>query len=310
MSKIVIALGGNALGNQPSDQIRLVRDTVKPIVDLIKKGHQVIISHGNGPQVGMINNAFEAARKSGVLKHGMPFPECGAMSQGYIGYHLQNALAKELINQGLKQKCVTIISQVEVDPNDDAFQTPSKPIGPFYSKQEAETIAEATGYIMKEDSNRGFRRVVASPKPIDIVEIDTVRCLVENNVIVITVGGGGIPVVKDGNGYVGVPAVIDKDFASQKLADLLDADYLFILTAVDCVSLNYGKPNQIDLHELTVADAKKYINDGQFAKGSMLPKVEAAMEFASEKSGRVALVGSLEKATLALEGKSGTRITI
>ncbi|MDD3126233.1 MAG: carbamate kinase [Candidatus Izemoplasmatales bacterium] len=310
MSKIVIALGGNALGNQPSEQIRLVGETVKPIVELIKQGHQVIISHGNGPQVGMINNAFEAARKSGVLQHGMPFPECGAMSQGYIGYHLQNALAKELVNQNLCQKCVTIISQVEVDPNDIAFQTPTKPIGPFYTQSEAEAIAQATGYIMKDDSNRGFRRVIASPKPIDVIEIDTIKCLVENNVIVITVGGGGIPVVKDGNGYIGVPAVIDKDFASQKLADLLDADYLFILTAVECVSLNFGKPNQVDLRELTVDDAKTYIRDGHFAKGSMLPKVEAAMNFASGKLGRVALIGALEKATLALEGKSGTRVIL
>lgn len=310
MSKIVIALGGNALGNQPSEQIELVKQTVKPIVELIKQGHQVIISHGNGPQVGMINNAFEAARKAGVLKHGMPFPECGAMSQGYIGYHLQNALLREMVEQGVKKQCVTLVTQVEVDPADPAFQTPTKPIGPFYSEKEAEIIAEATGYVMKEDSNRGYRRVIASPKPIGVVEIETIRCLVENEVIVITVGGGGIPVIKDGNGYVGVPAVIDKDFASRKLADLLDADYLFILTAVDCVSLNYGKTGQIDLKDLKVEEAKRFIKEGHFAKGSMLPKVEAAVEFAEKKAGRIALIGSLEKASLALEGKSGTRITL
>jgi carbamate kinase len=310
MSKIVIALGGNALGNTPSEQAELVKKTVKPIVDLIRQGHQVIISHGNGPQVGMINNAFEAARKTGVLQHGMPFPECGAMSQGYIGYHLQNALLRELAEQGIRRDCVTLVTQVEVDPADPAFQTPTKPIGPFYSASDAQAIADATGYIMKEDSNRGYRRVIASPKPIGVVEIETIRCLVANNVIVITVGGGGIPVIRDGFGYAGVPAVIDKDFASRKLADLVDADVLFILTAVDFVSLNFGKPNQVDLRELKVAEAKQYIRDGHFAKGSMLPKVEAAVEFAQGKPGRTALIGALEKATLALEGKSGTRVTL
>jgi carbamate kinase len=310
MSKIVIALGGNALGNQPSEQIQLVKNTVKPIVDLIKKGHQVIISHGNGPQVGMINNAFEAARNAGVLKHGMPFPECGAMSQGYIGYHLQNALQRELAEQGVNKQVVTLVTQVEVDPEDPGFQNPSKPIGPFYSKEESERIAATTGYIMKEDSNRGYRRVVASPKPIGVVEIESVKCLVDSGFIVITVGGGGIPVIREGNGYQGVPAVIDKDFASRKLADLLDADYLFILTAVDHVSLRYGKADQVDLQELTVEEAKQYIREGHFARGSMLPKVEAAMEFAGAKPGRIALIGALEKAALALDGKSGTRITL
>jgi len=310
MSKIVIALGGNALGNQPSEQLELVKETVKPIVDLIKQGHQVVISHGNGPQVGMINNAFEAARKAGVLKHGMPFPECGAMSQGYIGYHLQNALLKELADQGVKKSCVTLVTQVEVDPIDPAFLVPTKPIGPFYSEKEAEAIAEATGYTMKEDSNRGYRRVIASPKPIGVVEIDAIRSLIQNDFVVITVGGGGIPVVRSENGYTGVPAVIDKDFASRKLADLLDADFLFILTAVDCVSLNFGKPGQVDLRELKVEDAKRFVKEGHFAKGSMLPKVEAAIEFAEGKPGRVALIGALDKATLALEGKSGTRISL
>lgn len=310
MSKIVIALGGNALGNQPSEQIELVKETVKPIVELIKQGHQVVISHGNGPQVGMINNAFEAARKAGVLKHGMPFPECGAMSQGYIGYHLQNALLRELALQKVSKQCVTLVTQVVVDPNDPAFQIPTKPIGPFYSQKEAETIAEATGYTMKEDSNRGYRRVIASPKPIGVVEIDAIRNLVDNDFVIITVGGGGIPVVASGDGYEGVAAVIDKDFASRKLAELLDADFLFILTAVDCVSLNYGKPNQVDLRELNVEDAKRFVKEGHFAKGSMLPKVEAAIEFAEGKAGRVALIGALDKASLAIEGKSGTRITL
>ncbi|HOW38368.1 MAG TPA: carbamate kinase [Bacillota bacterium] len=310
MSKIVIALGGNALGNSPEEQSLLVQQTVKPIVDLIRAGHQVIIAHGNGPQVGMINNAFEAARGAGVLRHGMPFPECGAMSQGYIGYHLQNALLRELAQQGIAKEVVTLITQVEVDPEDPGFQNPTKPIGPFYKQAEAEAIAQATGYVMKEDANRGWRRVIASPKPIGVVEIATVRTLVDAGIIVITVGGGGIPVVRDGLGYRGVAAVIDKDFASRKLADLLDADYLFILTAVDHVSLRYGKADQVDLTELTVSQAQAYIREGHFAKGSMLPKVEAASEFAQGKPGRIAVIGSLDKAALCLEGKSGTRVTL
>lgn len=308
MSRIVIALGGNALGNSPEEQLELVRNTAKPIADLIGKGHQVVIAHGNGPQVGMINNAFEAARRAQVLSHGMPFPECGAMSQGYIGYHLQNALGRELNDRGTPREVVTLVTQVEVDPADPGFQNPSKPIGPFLSKEDAEKIALATGYVMKEDSGRGWRRVVASPKPLGVVEIGTVRCLMEHGIIVITVGGGGIPVVREGTGFRGVPAVIDKDFASQKLADLLEADYLFILTAVDRVAIRFGKPDQENLGELDVETAKRYIAEGHFAKGSMLPKVQAAVEFVEKGQGRVALIGSLDKAALCLEGRSGTRI--
>lgn len=310
MSRIVVALGGNALGNSPLEQLQLVKNTVKPIAQLIAKGHEVLIAHGNGPQVGMINLVFETAEHDKVIKHAMPFPECGAMSQGYIGFHLQNALRSELNAIGYPKEVMTLVTEVEVDPSDPAFDHPSKPIGTFHSEAEAKELELKKGYIMKEDAGRGYRRVVASPKPIGVVGIDVIKCLVNAGHVVITVGGGGIPVAKTEEGYQGVAAVIDKDFASQKLADLVDADYLFILTAVDRVSINFNKSNQLDLDQLTVQEAKSYIAEGHFAKGSMLPKVEAAIQFAESKPGRTAIIASLEKAALALEGKSGTKITI
>ncbi len=310
MSRIVVALGGNALGNSPLEQLQLVKNTVKPIAQLIAKGHEVLIAHGNGPQVGMINLVFETAEHDKVIKHAMPFPECGAMSQGYIGFHLQNALRSELNAIGYPKEVMTLVTEVEVDPSDPAFDHPSKPIGSFHSEAEAKELELKKGYIMKEDAGRGYRRVVASPKPIGVVGIDVIKCLVNAGHVVITVGGGGIPVAKTEEGYQGVAAVIDKDFASQKLADLVDADYLFILTAVDRVSINFNKSNQLDLDQLTVQEAKSYIAEGHFAKGSMLPKVEAAIQFAESKPGRTAIIASLEKAALALEGKSGTKITI
>lgn len=310
MSRIVVALGGNALGNSPLEQLQLVKNTVKPIAQLIAKGHEVVIAHGNGPQVGMINLVFETAEHDKVIKHAMPFPECGAMSQGYIGFHLQNALRSELNAIGYPKEVMTLVTEVEVDPSDPAFNHPSKPIGSFHSESEAKELELKKGYIMKEDAGRGYRRVVASPKPIGVVGIDVIKCLVNAGHVVITVGGGGIPVAKTEEGYQGVAAVIDKDFASQKLADLVDADYLFILTAVDRVSINFNKPNQLDLDNLTVDEAKSFIAEGHFAKGSMLPKVEAAIQFAESKPGRTAIIASLEKAALALEGKSGTKITL
>ena len=300
MARIVVALGGNALGKTPYEQMELVKETAKSIVELISKGNEVIVTHGNGPQVGMINLAFNEA---------MPFPECGAMSQGYIGYHLQNAINFELKKHEIKKSVATIVTQVIVDKNDTAFANPTKPIGSFYSKEEAEKIAQEKGYIFKEDAGRGYRRVVASPLPIDVVEKDIVRTLVDEGHVVITVGGGGIPVIKEDDQLVGVDAVIDKDFASSKIAEILDADFLFVLTAVDRVALNYNTPNQIELDSITVDEAKKYIAENQFAKGSMLPKIEAAINFASSKKGRTAVIASLEKASLALEGKSGTKIT-
>ena len=306
MKKIVIALGGNALGNTPAEQLELVRQTAKPIVDLIEEGNQVVIAHGNGPQVGMINLGMSTAAEAGAIKSDMPFPECGAMSQGYIGYHLQNSIANELAARGIQKTVGTLVTQVLVDEADPAFQKPSKPVGAFYDKETADKIAAERGYTMVEDAGRGWRQVVPSPKPVDVVEKDMVNTLVDSGYVVITVGGGGIPVVKKDGRLVGTPAVIDKDFASAKLAELIDADMLVILTAVDRVAINWGKPEQKELAEMTVDEAEKYCGEGHFAPGSMLPKVQAAMSFA--KAGGTAIIASLENAAAALRGESGTRI--
>ena len=308
MSRIVVALGGNALGNNPVEQLALVKQTAKPLVDLVAEGHELIIAHGNGPQVGMINLAMEAAANSAAKTPEMPFPECGAMSQGYIGYHLQNAIYEELANRGINKTAAAIVTQVVVDENDPAFSHATKPIGRFYTKEEAEELEKTKGYTMKEDAGRGYRRVVASPKPVDVVEKEMVRSLVENGFITITVGGGGIPVIKKGNELVGVPAVIDKDFASAKIAEILDADILVILTAVDRVMINFNKPNQKALEVISIAEAKQYIEEGHFAPGSMLPKVQAAMSFVESGEHHEAIIASLDKAALALKGLSGTKI--
>lgn len=306
MKKIVIALGGNALGNTPAEQLELVRQTAKPIVDLIEEGNQVVIAHGNGPQVGMINLGMSTAAEAGAIKSDMPFPECDAMSQGYIGYHLQNSIANELAARGIQKTVGTLVTQVLVDEADPAFQKPSKPVGAFYDKETADKIAAERGYTMVEDAGRGWRQVVPSPKPVDVVEKDMVNTLVDSGYVVITVGGGGIPVVKKDGRLVGTPAVIDKDFASAKLAELIGADMLVILTAVDRVAINWGKPDQKALAEMTVDEAEKYCGEGHFAPGSMLPKVQAAMSFA--KAGGTAIIASLENAAAALRGESGTRI--
>ena len=305
MAKIVIALGGNALGNTPAEQLALVTGTAKPIVDLIEAGNQVIIAHGNGPQVGMINLGMSTAAAAGAIKADMPFPECGAMSQGYIGYHLQNAINNELTARGLDKPVGTLVTQVLVDEADPAFQKPSKPVGAFYTREEADKIAAEKGYTMVEDAGRGWRQVVASPKPVDVVEKKMVNTLVDAGYVVITVGGG-IPVVRREGRLVGVPAVIDKDFASAKLAQLVGADKLVILTAVDRVAINWGKPDQKNLEMMTIAQAEQYCAEGQFAPGSMLPKVQAAMSFAA--TGGEAIIASLEKAAAALKGESGTRV--
>ncbi len=307
MSKIVIALGGNALGNTPAEQLELSKKTAGPIVDLIEEGHQVVIVHGNGPQVGMINLAFNNTPKASSISD-MPFPECGSMSQGYMGYHLQTALKSELMHRSIDKSVVTIVTQVVVDINDEAFNNPTKPIGGFYTKEEAMELEKEKGFSVMEDSGRGYRRVVPSPKPVDIVEKDAIRVVAESGNIVIAVGGGGIPVVHKGNEYVGVSAVIDKDFASQKLAEMLDADYLIILTAVEKVAINYGKENQEFLTQASVSDMLKYMEEGHFAPGSMLPKVEAAILFAKSRTGRKALITSLEKAKEGVQGKTGTII--
>lgn len=306
--KIVVALGGNALGNSPAEQIELVKQTAKPIVDLIQEGHEVILAHGNGPQVGMINLAMQTASDSEAATPEMPFPECGAMSQGYIGYHLQNAIREELLNRNMQVPVATVITQVIVDKDDQAFQNPSKPIGAFYSKEESEKLVEEKGYVMIEDSGRGYRRVVASPLPVDVAEKETIKALVDHGHVVITVGGGGIPVIQEGNRLIGVPAVIDKDFASSKIAEILDADYLIILTAVEQVAINFGQENEKWLSELSLDECNQYIEEGHFAPGSMLPKVKAAMKFAESKKGRRSLITSLERAADGIAGRTGTTI--
>lgn len=305
MSKrIVIALGGNALGNTPYEQLALVTETAKPIVDLIEQGNEVIIAHGNGPQVGMINLGMATAAEAKAIKSDMPFPECGAMSQGYIGYHLQNAIGNELAARGIVKDVATVVTQVLVDENDPAFQNPTKPVGAFYDKETADRIAAEKGYTMVEDAGRGYRQVVPSPKPIDVIEKNTVNALIKDGCVVITVGGGGIPVVRRDGKLYGTPAVIDKDFASAKLAELVHADALVILTAVDRVCINWGKPNQESLSEMSVEEAEKYCSEGHFAPGSMLPKVKAAISFA--KTGGQAIIASLENAGKAVKGESGT----
>ena len=308
MYKIVIALGGNALGNTPYEQLELVRETAKPIVDLIQDGNEVVIAHGNGPQVGMINLGLATAARSGAIRSDMPFPECGAMSQGYIGYHLQNAIGNELKQRGIDKEVCTVVTQVLVAEDDPAFQNPTKPVGGFYDKDVAAKLEREKGYKMVEDAGRGYRRVVPSPKPIDVIEKKTVERLIRDGNVVITVGGGGIPVIRKDGLLYGTPAVIDKDYASEKLAELIDADMLIILTAVEKVAVNFNKPDEKWLSVMTVKEANEYSEQGQFAPGSMLPKVRACVQFAESKKGRVALITSLDKALQALNGETGTRI--
>ncbi len=304
--RIVLALGGNALGEDLQQQMSAVKSTAKAIVDLIAEGHELVITHGNGPQVGMIHQAFEAAA---FMQQGqmLPMSVCVALSQGYIGYDLQNALREELLNRGIHKPVTTLVTQVLVDKHDPAFIEPSKPIGSFLSKSEAEKLV-AQGVAVREDSGRGWRRVVASPKPKDIIEKESVRALLKAGQIVITVGGGGIPVISQGNHLKGASAVIDKDWASAVLAEMINADMLIILTAVEKVAINFNQPNQQWLDTMTVDDAKRYIGENQFAKGSMLPKVEAAMHFSSSAPGRETLITLLEKASEGIAGITGTRL--
>ncbi|EBC2121828.1 carbamate kinase [Salmonella enterica] len=306
--KIVLALGGNALGDDLAGQMQAVQYTARTIVDLISLGHQVVVTHGNGPQVGMINQAFEAAAKTEAHTPMLPMSVCVALSQGYIGYDLQNAIREELLTRQLDIPVATLITQVEVDAKDEAFLNPTKPIGSFFSKEEAEKLSQ-NGYIMKEDAGRGYRRVVASPKPVDIIEKQTVKALMDDCHVVITVGGGGIPVIREGNHLRGASAVIDKDWASAKLAEMIDADLLIILTAVEKVAINFGKPDEQWLDKLSLRDAERFIEEGHFAKGSMLPKVEAAAAFARSGQGRKALITMLSKAKEGIEGKTGTIIS-
>ena len=303
MAKYVVSLGGNALGNNPEEQKQALIRVASAISDLLVSNNQVAIVHGNGPQVGMINLAFETSKET----PNMPFPECGAMSEGYIGYHIQNALYNCLKEKGINKTVSTIVTQVLVDADDPLFKNPTKPIGSFYSKEEAEQIAKEKGYIMKEDAGRGYRRVVASPLPIDIIEKDSIKALLDNGQVVICAGGGGIPVIKKDNKLEGVAAVIDKDYASAKLAELIDADYLVILTAVDNVHLNHGKENEVILKDVKKADMAKYLEEGHFAKGSMYPKVQAVLKFL-DNNNKVAVIASLDNAEEAFKLKAGTII--
>ena len=308
MSKVVIALGGNALGNNLEEQMVAVRSTAKAIIDLIEDGNEVIVSHGNGPQVGMINLAMTELGKNYPKYSLCPMSVCVAMSQGYIGYDLQNALREELLERGINKSVSTIITQVEVDKNDAAFTNPTKPIGGFMTKEEADLMVQK-GENVIEDAGRGYRRVVASPKPKSIVEIETIKTLADAGHVVVACGGGGIPVIKKDGKLIGVDAVIDKDFASCELAKELDADCLIILTAVEKAAINYGKENQKWLDDVKVEEMKMYVEEGQFAPGSMKPKVEAAIEFAESKEGRYALITLLERAKDGIAGKTGTRIS-
>ncbi|MFV0400961.1 MAG: carbamate kinase [Oscillospiraceae bacterium] len=307
--RIVLALGGNALGSTLTEQMIAVKSTAKAIAGLIEAGNEVVVAHGNGPQVGMINLAMEAAGKTEAKTPYIPMSVCVAMSQGYIGYDLQNALREELLNRGKNIPVASIITQTVVDGNDPAFKDPSKPIGAFCTEEEAREMMER-GYVMKEDSGRGWRRVVASPMPVDIVEKETVLAMLKAGQVVIAAGGGGIPVRREGNHLKGASAVVDKDFASSILAQEIDADYLIILTAVEKVAVNFRKPDEKWLDSLTPEEAERYIAEGQFAPGSMLPKVQAAVQFATSKPGRKSLITLLEKAQEGIEGKTGTTIGI
>ena len=304
MAKYVVSLGGNALGNNSEEQKKALINVAEAISDLIIQGNEVAIVHGNGPQVGMINLAFETSKET----PNMPFPECGAMSEGYIGYHIQNALYNCLKEKGVNKTISTVITQVLVDANDPLFLNPSKPIGSFYSKEEAEQISKEKGYIMKEDAGRGYRRVVPSPLPIDIIEKESIKTLLNNGQIVICAGGGGIPVIFKDNKLEGVAAVIDKDYASAKLADLIDADYLVILTAVDNVHINHKQENEQSLTNVNKEDLKQYLKEGHFAKGSMYPKVDASIKFLEDGSDRTAIIASLDNAKDAFKLKAGTII--
>lgn len=306
--RVVVALGGNALGNNLTEQMTAVKQTSKAIADLIEAGYEVILSHGNGPQVGMIQLAMEEFSFNNPQYPVVPLSVCVAMSQSYIGYDLENALQEELRQRNISKAVTTIVTQVVVDENDPAFKKPTKPIGRFMTKEEAEQLVKEKNIQVMEDAGRGYRQVVASPKPKNIVELLTIQTLVDAGQTVIAGSGGGIPVIQEGNRLKGVNAVIDKDFCSERLAEQVDADLLVILTAVEKVCINFGKENQEALGNVSTEKMKQYAQEGQFAPGSMLPKVEAAIKFAESKPGRKTLITLLEKAKEGLSGKTGTLI--
>jgi carbamate kinase len=307
--KIVFAIGGNALGNNPEEQFQLALDVAKPLLELIKDGHQLVIVHGNGPQVGLIKTSLDIGHKHQPKIPFVDLNHAGAMSQGYIGYALQKAFRITAEKMGLSVQPISVITQVEVDPLDPAFQHPTKPIGDFYSLAEAELMRKQ-GFNMVEDSGRGYRQVVPSPKPQLIIEKDAIQTLMEANYLVIAAGGGGIPVIRHGRELKGIDAVIDKDFASSKLADLIQADRLILLTSVNRVMINFGTPQAKALEKINVKQANQYIKEGQFAPGSMLPKVEAALLFVRQNKQRQAIIASIKEAGQAIKGQSGTAITL
>ncbi len=305
--KLVIALGGNALGNTPEEQLTKVKKVAKTIINLSEEGYDIVITHGNGPQVGIINLAMESGHENENTPI-MPFAECGAMSQGYIGYHLQQAIQHELNRRNKRKQCMTVLTQVLVDGKDKAFSNPTKPIGSFYTKEEAEAEMKEKGYVFKEDAGRGYRRIVASPEPLKIVELKIIQKLLDSHSIVIAAGGGGIPVVKRRGLYKGIDAVIDKDKTSARLAIDLKADLFVILTTVEKVKINFGKENEEDLDIMSVKEAVTYLSSGEFKEGSMKPKVEACLEYVKHKRGGQAIITSLDRAYEALMGKTGTVI--
>jgi carbamate kinase len=309
--KVVVALGGNAIQSGDASaaaQQQALETTARQLVDFIEQGIDIIISHGNGPQVG--NILLQQAAADCVKNPAMPLDTCGAMSQGMIGYWMQNAMDKVLKERGIARNVVTVVTRVAVDPADPAFENPTKPIGPFYSEEEATRIMEETGFKFKEDAGRGWRRVVPSPRPVSILEHEVINSLVEAGNIVISVGGGGIPVVETEAGIVGVEAVIDKDFASEKLAELVNANALVILTGVDNVCIDFNKPTMKKLGDVSIPEMNGYIAEGHFAPGSMLPKVEAAIQFAATSPGRRTIITSLDQAVAAVEGKAGTVVSL
>jgi len=301
-STIVVALGGNALGNNVTEQLENAKIAASSIADLVQAGHRVVVAHGNGPQVGVIKQLMD----NGTFI--MPMPECTAMSQGYIGYHLTQCLKNEFKARKIGKEVSTVLTQVMVDKSDPAFSAPTKPIGNYYSEAEAKNLMAETGKKYVEDAGRGWRLVVPSPKPVDICEKNVIKMLVDAGVVTIACGGGGMPVVNENGALAGIDAVIDKDFASAKLAALIDADCLFILTAVDRAMLNFNKPDQKELASISIAEAKQYISEGHFAPGSMLPKIEAALSFVESGKGKKSIIGSLQKAGEAIKGESGTAI--
>jgi len=311
VTRIVVALGGNALSFDgkatATAQQQVANQTAGLLARLVQAGHELAVVHGNGPQIGNIILHEEAINTEKTPT--MPVDTCGAMSQGQIGYWLQNAFFNNFQALGINKPVAAMVTQVLVDPNDPAFSNPTKPIGPFYSEEEAKKLATERGFTVKEDAGRGWRKVVPSPAPIDIVEADLVKMALDNQAILIAAGGGGIPVYYKDDKLVGLEAVIDKDFAAAKLAEIIDADVLLILTAVDTIKINYGQPDEQSISQMTLDQARQYIAEGQFAPGSMLPKVEASIKFVSTGGGRQAIITTPEGALDAINGLTGTKIT-